>query len=117
MGRAARLRGLRAALAQENFGIAVAEALGCGLPVLISNKVNIWREVEQAGAGLVDDDDARGTARLLQRWLALDADHRQAMSAAARNLFASHYTVDAMAQSILSLAAQHGPHTPTHASP
>ncbi|HSX92403.1 MAG TPA: glycosyltransferase [Hydrogenophaga sp.] len=102
---------------QENFGIAVAEALGCGLPVLISNKVNIWREVEQAGAGLVDDDDARGTARLLQRWLSLDADHRQAMSAAARDLFTSRYTVDAMAQSILSLAAQHGPSQGPFVSP
>jgi glycosyltransferase involved in cell wall biosynthesis len=73
--------------------------------------------VEQDGAGLIDDDDARGTARLLQRWLSLDADHRQAMSAAARDLFATRYTVDAMAQSILSLAAQHGPHPPAHASP
>ncbi len=34
---------------QENFGIVVAEALACGTPVLISNKVNIWREVQRAG--------------------------------------------------------------------
>src|SRR5262249_60464072 len=33
---------------QENFGISVAEAIGCGLPVLISDKVNIWREVQGA---------------------------------------------------------------------
>ena len=31
---------------QENFGIAVAEALAVGTPVLISNKVNIWREIK-----------------------------------------------------------------------
>ena len=30
---------------QENFGIVVAEALACGVPCLISDKVNIWREV------------------------------------------------------------------------
>ena len=33
---------------QENFGIAVVEALACGKPVLISNQVNIWREIEAA---------------------------------------------------------------------
>jgi len=38
---------------QENFGIAVAEALACGTPVLISDKVNIWREIVAGGAGLV----------------------------------------------------------------
>lgn len=37
---------------QENFGIAVAEALACGTPVLISNKVNIWREIQAGGGGL-----------------------------------------------------------------
>ena len=30
---------------QENFGIAVVEALACKRPVLISDKVNIWREI------------------------------------------------------------------------
>ena len=37
----------------ENFGLAVVEAMAAGLPVIISDKVNIWREVESAGAGKV----------------------------------------------------------------
>ncbi len=45
---------------QENFGIAVAEALACGLPVLISDKVNIWREIEADGAGFVAEDTQPG---------------------------------------------------------
>jgi glycosyltransferase involved in cell wall biosynthesis len=64
---------------QENFGIVVAEALACGLPVLTTHKVNIWREIENAGAGLVNADTQAGVDRLLADWLALSAAHRQAV--------------------------------------
>ena len=37
----------------ENFGLAVIETMAAGLPAIISDKVNIWREVESAGAGKV----------------------------------------------------------------
>ena len=47
----------------------VAEALACGKPILISNKVNIWREIEADGAGLVADDTQAGTDVLFNRWL------------------------------------------------
>ncbi|MBT9463098.1 glycosyltransferase [Hydrogenophaga sp.] len=91
---------------QENFGIAVAEALGCGLPVLISNKVNIWREIETAGAGLVADDTVDGTRSLLTRWLALGPAARADMSRAASQLFSNRFTVSAMAESLLRVINQ-----------
>lgn len=53
----------------ENFGIAIAEAMACMLPVVISNKVNIWREIEKAGAGLVIDTDAQQCAVAISRIL------------------------------------------------
>jgi glycosyltransferase involved in cell wall biosynthesis len=49
----------------ENFGLAVIEALGAGLPVIISDKVNIWREVQAAGAGRVIPCEAGALAREL----------------------------------------------------
>jgi glycosyltransferase involved in cell wall biosynthesis len=38
---------------QENFAITVAEAMQMGVPVIVTDKVNTWPYVEQAGAGLV----------------------------------------------------------------
>jgi glycosyltransferase involved in cell wall biosynthesis len=47
---------------RENFGIVVAEAMALSRPLLIPNKVNIWREIEADGAGLVVDDDVEAIA-------------------------------------------------------
>lgn len=47
----------------ENFGIAVVEAMASGLPIIISNKVNIWREVAQANAGRIIDCDSTQLAQ------------------------------------------------------
>jgi glycosyltransferase involved in cell wall biosynthesis len=88
---------------QENFGIAVAEALGCGLPALISDKVNIWREVQSSQAGLVAPDTLGGTIELLRKWLSLSPAQRSAMGYAARDLFIRRFTVDAMAQGLLDV--------------
>ncbi len=78
---------------QENFGIVVAEAMACGLPVLVSNKVNIWREVESDKAGLVDNDDLDGTIRLLQRWSTMTNEDKQRMSQNARDCFNNRFEI------------------------
>lgn len=86
---------------QENFGIVVAEAMACCAPVLVTNKVNIWREIAAAGAGLVENDDAEGTEALLRGWLAMDANQRAVMREAALHAFKSHFDVAQVAPALL----------------
>lgn len=69
---------------QENFGQAVSEALSCNTPVLISRKINIWREIQEDGAGLVASDTLAGTFELLNSWLNISADDRETMRSKAR---------------------------------
>jgi glycosyltransferase involved in cell wall biosynthesis len=88
---------------QENFGIAVAEALASGTPVLISNQVNIWREIEAAGAGYVEKDDLEGTRHLLERWLATPSNQREAMRTNARECFSSSFEINRAVDSLLRI--------------
>lgn len=90
----------------ENFGIAVAEAMGCAKPVLISNQVNIWREIEAGGGGMVADDTLEGTRENLRRWLALTPEQSHAMGSRAHATFLERFTVEAMAQGMLDLVRQ-----------
>lgn len=74
----------------ENFGIAVVEAMACGVPVAISDKVNIWREVETAGAGLVAPVDPAAFSDNLAHLLD-DGEAARQMGAAGQQLVRELY--------------------------
>jgi glycosyltransferase involved in cell wall biosynthesis len=80
---------------QENFGISVVEALACRLPVLISDKVNIWREIVAERGGLVSEDTPAGARNLLDRWLDLSAIERERLGANGLACFRKHFHIDA----------------------
>ena len=88
---------------QENFGIAVAEALAVGLPVLISNQVNIWREIESDRAGYVEPDDLGGITRLIERWLTTEETERAAMRVNAKRCFENRFEVNRAAESLIKI--------------
>ncbi|WP_283180214.1 glycosyltransferase [Gemmobacter sp. 24YEA27] len=97
---------------QENFGIAVAEALAYGKPVLISNQINIWREIESGGAGVVAPDTVDGATRVIAAWEQLTPEARIAMGRAAREVYERNFTVEAAARDLtaaLERAAASGP--------
>ena len=88
---------------QENFGIAVVESLACGKPVLISNQVNIWKEIEQFGAGITDDDTFSGTRSLLEKWVHYHPGQKIFMAANALHLYKNKFSVDQFAKQLASL--------------
>ena len=93
---------------QENFGFSVVEALSCRLPVLISNKVNIWREIQEDGAGLVEEDSLDGTVNLMRRWYSVEAGSRDAMRASALSCFLSRFESERAAVHLIELLQEVG---------
>ena len=88
---------------QENFGMAVVEALSMGIPVLISDRVNIWREIEEDRAGYVGSDDLAGTRSLIERWFDTAHDQKEAMRRNARESFLRRFEINRAVDSLLSI--------------
>jgi glycosyltransferase involved in cell wall biosynthesis len=90
---------------QENFGIVVAEALAAGTPVLISDKVNIWREVQSDNAGIAAEDTLEGTCKLLQSYSEMADESKSAMRQAARECFAQRFEIRKAAETLRTILA------------
>jgi glycosyltransferase involved in cell wall biosynthesis len=88
---------------QENFGIAVAEALALSKPVLITNKVNIWRDIQEDQAGIVVNDDLEGVSNGLSELCAMSLEKREALSNNARRCFDERYDLGRIAISMIDL--------------
>jgi glycosyltransferase involved in cell wall biosynthesis len=74
----------------EGFGLPVLEAMACGVPVVISDRVNIWREIDSAGAGLVSPPDVDSVAAHILL-LAGDPARAARMGSAGRRLAQARY--------------------------
>ena len=88
---------------QENFGIVVAEALACGVPVLLSDKVNTAPAVAEYGAGLVAGDTVEGTLDLLDSWSRMSCDEKAATRSRARLLFVTQFAIQSARKRFLEV--------------
>jgi len=79
---------------QENFGIAVVEAMACAKPVLISNQVNIWREVEKGEGGVIFEDNETGVYTMLENIIKQTKEDQISMGENAAKVFQSNYTIE-----------------------
>jgi glycosyltransferase involved in cell wall biosynthesis len=85
---------------QDNHSVAMVEALACGVPVLISNKVCTWPEIIAHRAGLVAADTIEGTYKLLAGWFKLSQQERQQMRVRALTCFEQRFDASIAASSL-----------------
>jgi glycosyltransferase involved in cell wall biosynthesis len=89
----------------ENFGIAVAEAMAAGVPVVISDQVHIWDQVQQAEAGWLSTCDVDALTQTLR--LALqEPTERQRRGTCAQAWAMQHYSWQAIAQQMIQTYEQ-----------
>ena len=85
----------------ENFGIAVAEAMASGTPVVISDGVYIWQDVQQAEAGWVASLTVESLKETLRLALS-NGEERRLRGERAKEYALSHYSWDAIAQQTIA---------------
>jgi glycosyltransferase involved in cell wall biosynthesis len=75
---------------QENFGLVLVEALCCGVPVMTTKGVDIWRDIQSSGAATIVPQESQAIATELKEFFA-SSDSLRARGDAARRWAMSTY--------------------------
>jgi glycosyltransferase involved in cell wall biosynthesis len=86
----------------ESFGIAVVEAMACGLPVVISDQVNIRDDVSQSKGGKVVSLDSHKIAQAV-RAIIEDKKLAKRMGVASRKFAKKNYAYDHIVQKVTNM--------------
>jgi glycosyltransferase involved in cell wall biosynthesis len=84
----------------ENFGIAVAEAMSVGTPVVISDQVHIWQDIERSHSGWIAQCNIASLTQVLKEALANRTEQLQ-RGKNAQTFALENYSWDAIAQQVI----------------
>jgi glycosyltransferase involved in cell wall biosynthesis len=90
----------------ETFPVSVLESLAAKTPVLLTNKVGIYREIRDDRAGLVCEDNEHSLESSLRAWLSLNGVERETFRHAAFRCFQARFERSAAIQLHLAVLRQ-----------
>jgi glycosyltransferase involved in cell wall biosynthesis len=86
----------------ENFGIAAAEALACGVPTVVTEGVGLADEIKSGDAGLVVEPTSTAIANALEQLLGNESRRRD-LSEKGRQLAGLRFSCESVGQALDSL--------------
>ncbi len=86
----------------ENFGVAVVEAMACGLPVVISDKVGISNEIKANNAGIIVQTNIESIYEGIKRLLK-DENLRKTISKNGKRLVMEYYNIEKVTDKIIEM--------------
>jgi glycosyltransferase involved in cell wall biosynthesis len=87
----------------DNHSVAMIEALACGLPVLITDKLFLWPDIVASGSGLVASDSVDGLFDIFIQWFTMDPEEQALMKQRAVKTYRDNFDAKVAAQSLCLL--------------
>lgn len=82
----------------ENFGMSVVEAMACGCPVVILEKVGIYKEVAHNEAGIIVKTKVQSVEEGILKLLLNDENLRKKIAANGKAMVKKYYDIDKIAE-------------------